>query len=165
MNLYELNCTMNDIKNRLEQYAYNNDGEVSPEFLDELSKVELARENKIDNICYMIKEFEADYRSIKEEVKELNRRAEVCENNSEALKKYLASILSGEKFKSPTNVVSYRKSESVVIDDENLLPEECFVVEMKPSKTAVKALIEHMKSSGKNCGGAHIETKNNIQIK
>ena len=53
-----------------------------------------------------------------------------------------------------------RKSERVVIDDENAVPADCKTIKVEVSKTALKA---HIKA-GEDCG-AHLEENQSLQIK
>lgn len=59
--------------------------------------------------------------------------------------------------------ISFRKSEETVIDDINFLPKEYLTekITYSPNKTKIKEAIKN----GEEVQGAHIEVKQNIQIK
>ena len=64
------------------------------------------------------------------------------------------------KVEMATLKLSLRKSERVVIDDENNLPADCIVVKTEVSKTEVK---RHLKAG--ETIGAHLEENQSLQIK
>ena len=68
-----------------------------------------------------------------------------------------------EKLETSLNNLSYRKSESVSILDEALIPEE--YRKEKVTKTIDKVSIKDAIKSGKDVAGASIEEKQNLQIK
>lgn len=59
--------------------------------------------------------------------------------------------------------ISFRASEQTIVDDESLLPSEYFTetISYKPNLTKIKEDIK----KGKEVQGAHIQRKNNINIK
>ena len=84
----------------------------------------------------------------------------------EQLKKYLANVLGGEKFKTVKVLISYRKSESVEVEDmQKLLDfgDDTLIKYAEPTanKTAIKAAIK----SGVVVPGVKISESNNMQIK
>ena len=91
---------------------------------DELDELQMAREQKCENIALLIKNKEAEKTAVGEQKKIFADRERVIGNEIDRLKEYLAYALGGEKFKTDKVVVSYRKSESVLIKDEYLIPDE-----------------------------------------
>ena len=99
---------------------------------------------------------------IKEEKDNLAERQKSCENKAASWKKYLSSALDGEKFKTAKVSVSYRKSESVEIEDISLLDDDYLKFkEPEADKTKIKAALKN----GVSLEGVTLVEKNNIQIK
>lgn len=128
---------------------------------DKLEQLQMQFSEKVEGIALWIKNLLAEAKMIKEEKDNLAARQKACENKAESLKKYLASALGGEKFKTPKVSISYRKSEAVEIEDVSLLSDE--YLKFKPE--ADKAKIKEVLKSGNAVIGATLVEKNNIQIK
>ena len=165
MHLYEINT---EIDKAIETMMANVDpetGEVRQEDLDKLGDLQLARDEKLDNIGAYMKNIASDIDALKNEEKALEARLKVKENELENLKAYVGMILNGEKFESSRVRFSFRKSNAVVIDEayiENIPSEYLIAQDPKIDKKALKADIE----AGKDLDGiAHIEEKQNLQIK
>lgn len=165
MKLYEINS---EIDKAIETMMANVDpetGEVRQEDLDRLGDLQLARDEKLDNIGAYMKNIASDIEALKNEEKALEARRKVKENEIERLKAYVASNLNGEKFESARVCFSFRKSKAVVIDEayiENIPAEYLIAQDPKIDKKALKADIE----AGKDLDGiAHIEERINISVK
>ena len=130
---------------------------------DELDALNLAKDEKIENVCLWYKNVSAEAEMVKAEAKNMSERAKRLENKAESLKKYLAYALQGEKFSTPKVAVTYRKSESVNIPDEMLIEDKfCNIsVQRKPDKTLIKKALKE----GKEVKGAELVTKQNLNIK
>ena len=126
-----------------------------------LEALELARDNKIENIACWIKNLRADAESYKKEKEVFIQKEKAAKNKAESLKRYLEMALGGEKFKTSKVSISYRKSEIVEIDEIEKLSDEFIKIEKKADKTAIKAAIK----DGTAVDGARIVENNNIQIK
>lgn len=136
--------------------------EETGEILEDLDFLEMAREEKIDNIGCWIKSLNAENKAIKDEIRALQERARVNQNKADSLKGMLETSLNGEKYKSARVVISYRKSESVVVDDVYKLPEELIrYKEPEPLKTEIKKLLKE----GVTIDGCFLEKKQNMQIR
>lgn len=136
-------------------------GEIlNAEALDELK---MAREDKIEGVGLWIKNLEAEAAAVKAEKDNMADRQRRLEKKAESLKGYLAYALQGEKFSTPKIAMSWRRSESVVITDEHLLPENCLNVTIvkKPDKKVIKDALK----AGKDIMGAELREKQNLQIK
>ncbi len=139
------------------------DEEKAKAFLEELP---LERERKIENIALFIKNLESDAEAIDGEIKKLTERKKAKERKVDNLKKYLTqSILTiGEsKFETSKVALSFRRSKTVIIDDESKI-DKMFVkekIEYSIDKKAVKQALE----SGQAVEGARILENQNLQIK
>ena len=134
------------------------------EIIDEerLQSLQLEFDQKVEGIALWIKNLVAEAKMIKEEKDNLAARQKVCENKAESLKKYLGQALGGEKFKTSKVSISYRKSESVEVNDISLLDDDYLKFkEPEVDKTKIKNAIK----SGIELAGVSLVEKNNIQIK
>lgn len=111
---------------------------------EQLDKLTMEREAKLENVACWIKELKAEAEAIKAEKQTLAERQKVAENKAESLKKWLAYALDGQKFKTSKCSISYRKSESVEVTEEglnNLIKEHDELLTYKapePNKKAIK---------------------------
>lgn len=108
MTLYEINSEMLNLID-----------EETGEVLDYERFVELnlARDEKIENIGLWIKDLKAEASALKAEKDALAKRQKTAENKAERLTNYLQMMLEGEKFKTARLSVSYRTSKAVEVDD------------------------------------------------
>lgn len=157
MKLYELNAL-------IEGFEFDIDEETG-EILnyDDLENLELERNVKIENIALWIKNLKAEAEALKSEKMAFAKRQQIAENKAESLKNFLEFALQGEKFKTDKVELTYRKSETVEIDLDEVdsLPEEYKRVKVEPDKTALKKAIK----GGESFKGVHLVEKNNLQIK
>lgn len=162
--LYEINSELQKAINEMfEQALFSETGEVSQETADKVSELQMARDEKVDNIGAYIKNLKSDVVAIKTEMDNLKDRMDSKKKKIEYLENYLSDILGGEKFESARVKISYRKSEAVMIPDMEALDEE--FIKTKTETVADKAAIKEALKAGQEVHGAYLETKNNIQIK
>ena len=162
MRLYDLKAEYDLLILKVNQLAEENEGVIPDEMSEKLDQVSNDLEDKIINCGHAYKNYLAEAEGIDSEIKRLTGRKNTAKSTAEWLKKYMASCVpAGYKYTSPTISIGWRNSKSVVIDNEAEIPEEFFKVEKSPKKTEIKKAIE----SGFNISGAHIEEKQNIQIK
>lgn len=136
--------------------------EVNLQYLEEL---QMAFDDKVDNICCLIKNMDAEVKAFKTEETNLKKRRMAKENASQRLKDYLKAILNGQKFESVRSKISYRASKSTEVDMDLFLNNEnadfYVVTEIKPNKTAIKKALE----DGKELIGAEIVENQSMIIK
>ena len=156
--------TLFEIDKAIEEFEWDIDpetGEVlNPYGLDDL---QMAREQKCENIALLIKNKEAEKNAVAEQEKVFANRKKTLGNEIDRLKNYLSYSLQGEKFSTPKVAVSFRKSESVLVKDEYLIPDEyCdFTVMRKPNKKNIKDALKR----GEEINGVELLEKRNISIK
>lgn len=156
MTLYELTSAMNNFDLIIDEET----GEILN--ADELDSLEMERDEKIENIGLWIKNLLSDAEELKRERDNLGRREQACKKKAERLKEYLAMNLNGEKFKTSRLDIGWRRSESVEIENENLIPDEWKIPqEPKIDKAGIKKAIK----DGQEVSGAVIVEKNNIQVR
>lgn len=129
------------------------------ELIDEaaLVSLQMERADKIRNVALWVKNLNASVVALKAE------RLKAAQKKADALKQYLADALGGEKFTADECVVSFRRSASVCVFDEQALP-AAYITEKitrSPDKAAIKAAIK----SGAEVPGAALVDNLNVQIK
>lgn len=151
-----------DIREALENLEVDEDGCVTAESFGKLEALKEERERKLENVALFYKETLVEVEALKNEADKLKERARIAQNRADGLKAFLSSSLNGEPLQTARVAVTYRKSQSVDIDEE-LLAKKYFVrkVEEKPDK---KAILERLKN-GERIRGAELIEKKNIQIK
>ena len=157
MTLYEIDKALADFEFEIDEET----GEIlNAADLDELK---MAREDKIENIGLYIKNLEAEKEAVKHEKDNFADREKRLGKKIDSLKRYLTYALQGEKFSTPKVAVSFRKSESVLIKDEYLVPDEyCeFTVMRKPNKKNIKDALK----KGAEIMGVELVEKQNVNIK
>ena len=156
MNLY-------DIEYEITNCVDSETGEIIDE--KRLDALQMERREKIENILLWIKNLKSEAGAIREEEKKLADRRQSDEKKAESLTQYVQNVLNGEKFKTSRVVVSYRKSEAVIVDDLQLIQETCDEYlkykDPEPDKAKIKAALK----DGITVPGCHLEERQNITIK
>ncbi len=131
-----------------------------------IEKNEADFKTKIDNLACYIKDLNALSESIKAEKSALDERLKANDKKVEALKKYLGSALEMrgmDKFETARNKLSFRKSTSVVVNEDVLLPKE-YIKTVVTEKVDKKAIGDALKN-GAVIYGCYLKETNNLQIK
>ena len=153
MKLYEIN-------EQIMACIDNETGEIID--IDKLNELQIAKDEKIENLALWYKDLLAEANALKEEKEAFAEREKAAKNKAESIKNYLSYVLNGENFKTTKCALSFRKSEKTVIDDINSIPENFLkYAEPKADLTEIKKAIKN----GEEIKGAHLEEAQNIQIK
>ena len=130
--------------------------------IERLSKMQMVRERKLEGVALCIKNLRADALAYKAEKEAFAERERQAKDKAERLSEWLTNALDGERIETNRVAVSFRKSESVMVDEEKC-PEEYMnkKVTYSPDKTRIKAAIK----AGKTVEGCELVLRNNIQIK
>ena len=156
MNLY-------DIEYEITNCVDSETGEIIDE--KRLDALQMERREKIENILLWIENLKSEAGAIREEEKKLADRRQSDEKKAESLTQYVQNVLNGEKFNTSRVVVSYRKSEAVIVDDLQLMRETCDEYlkykDPEPDKAKIKAALK----DGITVPGCHLEERQNITIK
>jgi hypothetical protein len=142
------------------------DGELTPELEQELIITEEALQEKATSYSYVIKQMEYEAEIMKKEEQRIAALRKSRENAVERLKSVIeqAMINCGiSEIKGETIKLSFRKSESVEIENENLIPAEFIVT--KEVKTVSKTAIKDAIKRGETVMGAKVVVNQNLQIK
>ena len=158
--LYELNARILTF-----EMEFDSDGVWCNE--DVLDALQMERDEKIEQICLWIKNLRAEAQMVTAEAKNLTDRAKKLTNKADNLERYVAGNLDGKPFKTSKVNVTWRKSESVNITDESLIPDRFMDIQVvrKPVKKTIKQYLKEAEEKGEEVPWAKIEQKNNIQLK
>lgn len=133
---------------------------IDPEALDNLL---MQKDEKIENVACWIKNLLSDADAIKAEKDALAERESRLRKKAESLQKYLSDALNGQKFSTARCDVSFRRSETVKVENVNMIPAELLRVKttVEADKTAIKAAIKE----GREISGCKLIENLNIKIK
>lgn len=170
--IYPINQQLEEL---LESFVDEETGELTcteEEMQNAVSRIKMDFDEKIKALRNSYMQTKLDAECIAAEAsalwklqQETSKRANAKKNKAERTKRFIAWLLQGEKFDKDGVKIGYRKSEEVVLDDGfvewalQCAPELLKAPEVKKQdvKTAIK--------NGYSIMFAHIEQKNNIQIK
>lgn len=153
-------ATLYEIDQRILALADEETGEIAD--FEQLDKLQLERDAKIENIALWIKNLKSDEESYKAEKQVFENKQKQAKEMWESLEQYLSDVLNGEKFKTPKVECSFRKSQKVEVENINLLPEEFLKYnDPEADKTAIRKAIKE----GKEIAGARLVNALNLQIK
>lgn len=157
--------TLFEIDKAIEEFFEENIDPETGELLniEQLDDLQMAREQKCENVALLIKNKEAEKNAVAEQEKVFANRKKTLGNEIDRLKNYLGYALQGEKFSTPRVAVSFRKSESVLVKDKYLIPDSYMNLSVvrEPNKTAIKNALKR----GETVMGVELVEKNNVQIK
>lgn len=164
--LYEISNELREVYNKLEngEGIDMETGEISPELVNALELSQQNLQAKGIDIGYVIKSFDDEIDLYDREIKRLTERKQALKNAQERVKNNLKSAM--EEFgiveiKGQTLKISFRKSESVEVDNVDLLDDKFKRVKVEADKTAIKQAIK----SGEQVNGARLVENNNLQIR
>lgn len=157
MTLFEIDKALMDFEFEVDEET----GEILN--ASDLDELQMARQDKIENIGLYIKNLEAEKEAVKHEKDSFADREKRLGKKIESLKGYLGYALQGQKFSTPRVAVSFRRSESVLVKNESLIPDEyCeFTMVRKPNKTNLKKALK----DGEEIMGVELVEKQNVSVK
>ncbi len=158
MKLYELNESFQQIQTLIE------DGQDGLQ--DTLESIEMAIEEKLENIGKVIKNLEAEAAAFKEEEKRLADRRRSLENNIKHLKQYAENsmVVTGDKkIKAGLFTFAIQKNPpSVSVFNDVIVPKKYYVpVDPKLDKTKIK---EDLKN-GESIPGVELKQSESLRIR
>ena len=152
--------TLYDIDESIAALIDPETGEITD--YDALDALTMAREDKIKQIIFALRNAEAEAVVIRCEIDRLGDKLETAERGVESVKKYLEYALRGEKYKDATTSIYYRETEAVVVEEGATLPEE-YLRYGKP--TVNRTAISEALRGGINVPGASLEKRRTMIIK
>lgn len=127
-----------------------------------LDALTMAREDKIKQIIFALRNAEAEAEVIQCEIDRLDDKLKTAERGVESVKRYLEYALRGEKYKDATTSIYYRETEAVVVAEGATLPEE-YLRYGRP--TVNKTALGEALRGGATIQGASIEKRRTMIIK
>ena len=161
MNLYEINAAL------MQAYDDAVDQETGEIIENEAYKaidgLQMALEEKTENVLLWIKNLQADAEALKKEKMAFADRQARAEAKIESLKKYVGKVLDGQKFQTARVSASWRKSEAVEYAGNVFALPEDYIKYSDPTvdKTALKKALKN----GEEIEGARLVIRQNLQIK
>lgn len=160
--LYHISQEMAEIKEILIQ----NDGELTDDLEHKLVITEKELEEKSANYGIVIKDYSLEIEALDNAIQDLQQRKQKRLKAQQALKDKIANAMQEfglKKVETPIVTLSFRKSTSVQIDDEDAISSEFVKTKITSSisKTEIKKALE----AGKAVTGARIIEKQNLIIK
>ncbi len=158
--LFEITQEVIELASLLEE------GEFTPELEQQLAITREELDSKAENYVKVIRSVEGDISVIDAEIKRLQEIKKAKTNVVDRMKEALSTAMTAfrvDKIETPLMKLFFRKSESVEILDENLIPEQYKLSRLvvNPDKILIKKLIK----SGESVPGADVVEKLNLQIK
>lgn len=162
MNLFELTT---ELQNAMENIVIDPETGEATGF-ESVDALDIAFDDKAEGYALAIKNLLAFADSAKAEADKMNARAKAAKAKADKLKEHLSQSMAAvgkTKIETARAALSFRKSVSVKITDDESIPDELFKVTVKkePDKTEIGKLLK----SGGSVPGAELETKMNLQIK
>ena len=160
-NLYELTNNFMKLQQLIE------DGEFTAEDIaDTIEMIEEDIETKAENYSLVMANLQTLIDGCDREATRLLDRKKSIQNGIDGLKLNLANsmqVTGKTKFKTEHFNFSFRKSESVEITDQNLIPAD--YIKIKTTETADKTALKKAIKAGVKIYGVQINERQNLQIK
>lgn len=176
--LYQINDQIDSIMAKIQSAFDESTGEIIDEELytktqKELDNLEIAQNDKIENIACYIKNLTAEVNILDNEAKVFLQRKKAKENQLKRVKEYLENFLKLKEIKkieTPKAVVSFRKSEQLEIVDEQKVLEwlkqnEGTLIKCKEPEIDKAGLKKYIKTTGEVVPSAQVVERQNLQIK
>ena len=139
-------------------------GELTPEIEEAMMITEENFISKAEAYGATISEYDAQAEACAQEIKRLQAFKKTCENVSKRMKERISDAMitfDMDKVTAGTFRFSFRKSKAVVVENEELIPEEYFHTERTICR---KELMDALKA-GEVIAGAMIETRQTLQMR
>lgn len=139
-------------------------GELTPEIEEAMLITEENFISKAEAYGATISEYDAQAEACAQEIKRLQAFKKTCENVSKRMKERISDAMmtfDKDKVTAGTFRFSFRKSMAVVVENEELIPEEYFRTERTICR---KELMDALKA-GEVIAGAMIETRQTLQMR
>jgi len=161
MKLYEISHQLEELMSNLQ---IDENGEINPEQIELLGQLKLEETEKVISIGRLIKNLDAECAGLTCEVARLKTRVLPLEKKIAWLENYLTINVAGKTFKDSTVEIKWRKSQSVNIIDEKIIPNE-YKKHIPEAFIADKNSIKEALKEGKIVCGVELKDNLNLQIK
>ena len=162
LNIYQIEKEYLELANQLIESG----GECTPELELQLTINQEQLEQKARGYGFVVKQMESDVSIIDAEIKRLGELKKARLKTIERLETTVSQAMQLyqiNRLETPTLKISFRKSESVEIDDESAI--SFAYLKEKISYTIDKAMIKEAIKKGEVVAGARLQINQNIQIK
>ena len=162
LNIYQIEKEYLELANQLIESG----GECSPELELQLTINQEQLEQKARGYGFVVKQMESDVSIIDAEIKRLGELKKARLKTIERLETTVSQAMQLyqiNRLETPTLKISFRKSESVEIDDESAI--SFAYLKEKITYTIDKAMIKEAIKKGEVVAGARLQINQNIQIK
>lgn len=156
--------TITEDQRLLNAMLEENGGELTPEIEEAMQITEDNLVAKAEAYGATISEYDAQAEACAAEIKRLMTYKKTCENVSKRMRERLSDAMhtfNTDKLTAGTFRFSFRKSTAVVVENEDMIPEEFFKVETTLKK---KELMDALKA-GELIAGASLETRYSLQMR
>lgn len=153
MSLYTINKAIEDLIDM-------ETGEIKD--IDAMEQLQMAREEKVHNICAYIINLDAEAKSYGERAAQFDSRRKAAENKAENLRKYLQNQLAGQKWKDEDFTVSFRTTKATDIFDEDAVPIDYKIAQAPKLDRA--GILRTLKM-GKEIPGARLVERESMTVK
>lgn len=156
--------TITEDQRLLNEMLEANGGELTPEIEEAMQITEDNFIAKAEAYGATISEYDAQADVCAQEIKRLTAYKRTCENVSKRMKERLTDAMhtfNTDKVTAGTFRFSFRKSTAVVIENEDIIPENYFKTERTLCK---KELMDALKA-GEVIAGASLEQRQTIQMR
>ena len=126
-----------------------------------LNELNNSKEEKLDNIEYVKREFKVTEVALQDEIKRLTARKASMVSKQEQLKHLQEFLMNDEKVKTDKFTFSYGTTKSVDITDENAIPETYLKTEFKVNKTELAKVLK----AGGAVTGAELVEKTSLRVR
>jgi len=162
LNIYQIEKEYLEFANQLIESG----GECTPELELQLTINQEQLEQKARGYGFVVKQMESDVSIIDAEIKRLGELKKARLKTIERLETTVSQAMQLyqiNRLETPTLKISFRKSESVEIDDESAI--SFAYLKEKITYTIDKAMIKEAIKKGEVVAGARLQINQNIQIK
>lgn len=156
--------TITEDQRLLNAMLEENGGELTPEIEEAMQITEDNLLAKAEAYGATISEYDAQAEACAAEIKRLMAYKKTCENVSKRMRERLSDAMhtfEKDKLTAGTFRFSFRKSTSVLVEDETIIPKEFFKVEPTLKK---KELLDALKA-GELIAGASLVTNYSLQMR
>jgi hypothetical protein len=156
--------TITEDQRLLNAMLEENGGELTPEIEEAMQITEDNLLAKAEAYGATISEYDAQAEACAAEIKRLMAYKKTCENVSKRMRERLSDAMhtfDKDKLTAGTFRFSFRKSTSVLVEDETIIPKEFFKVEPMLKK---KELLDALKA-GELIAGASLATNYSLQMR
>ena len=164
MSVYTLN-EINEMIYNIQQLIENGaDQEEIQLLLNAKEMAEMERSTKLESYAMVIKNLESNIKGIDSEVKRLTERKRFMQSNISNLKNNMAETLKtvdGHRLKTEKFTFSFRKSTSVKVEDESVIPPQFIKVERTISRSELAKALK----AGEHIEGAALIENQSLSIR